>query len=188
VDGDAPLTQAQVDSVWRHLPTTGASWVDRGNLLVQQFEGAKAFNLGPVERGVKGASDKVRFGGHSTKRHHATKKLPAQLQREIDEVLASPGSSSYEEARTALENKRGSVKRGESLRAGHAKKVAVYEKGQRVSVLDERGHEIGRGHVYSGDNYPASNERTTWVKMTKHGETVTEEWPTRRVVALSRYG
>lgn len=92
VDGDAPLTQAQVDSVWRHLPTTGASWVERGDLFVQQFDGAQAFNLGPVEHGVKGASDKVRFGGH-TKRHHATKKSPAQLQREIDEALAKPATA-----------------------------------------------------------------------------------------------
>ena len=70
----------------------------------------------------------------------------------------------------------------------HAKKVAVYEKGQRVLVLDDRGHEIGRGHVYTGDNYPAPNERTTWVKMTRHGETATEEWPTHRVALLSKYG
>lgn len=77
VDGDAPLTQAQVDSVWRHLPTTGASWVERGHLFVQQFDGAKAFDLGPVERGVKGTSDKARFGWHST-HHHATKKSPAK--------------------------------------------------------------------------------------------------------------
>jgi hypothetical protein len=73
-------------------------------------------------------------------------------------------------------------------RKSHAKKAAVYEKGQRVSVLDDRGHEIGRGHVYTGDNYPAPNERTTWVKITRHGETVTEEWPTRRVTPLSKYG
>lgn len=53
-------------------------------------------------------------------RHHATKKSPAQLQREIDEVLASPGSYSYEEAMAALEKKHAGVKRGGSLRAGHA--------------------------------------------------------------------
>lgn len=69
----------------------------------------------------------------------------------------------------------------------HAKRAAIYEKGQRVAVLDDRGHEIGRGHVYSGDNYPEPNERTTWVKMTRHGETATEEWPTHRVASLSRY-
>ena len=63
VDGDAPLTQAQVDSVWRNLPTTGASWIERGHLFVQQFDGAKAFNLGPVAPGVKGVSHKVRLGG-----------------------------------------------------------------------------------------------------------------------------
>jgi hypothetical protein len=79
VDGDAPLTQAQVDAVWRHLPTTGASWIEHGNLFVQQFDGAEAFNLGPVERGVEGTSDKVRFGVHS--------KSHAQLNREIAEAL-----------------------------------------------------------------------------------------------------
>jgi hypothetical protein len=50
----------------------------------------------------------------------AVKKTPAQLQREIDEVLASPGSFSYEEAMAALEKKHAGVKRGGSLRAGHA--------------------------------------------------------------------
>ena len=84
VDGDAPLTQAQVDSVWRHLPTTGASWVERGRLFAQQSDGAPAFNLGPVERGVKGVSADVR-------RNHATKKkptAPSQLDREIAEALS----------------------------------------------------------------------------------------------------
>jgi len=52
-DGDGPLTQEQVDSVWRNLPTTGASWVDRGRLYAQQFDGARAFDLGPVAPGVK---------------------------------------------------------------------------------------------------------------------------------------
>jgi hypothetical protein len=52
--------------------------------------------------------------------HHATKKSPAQLQREIDEVLSSPGSFSYEEAMDALEKKHAGVKRGGSLRSGHA--------------------------------------------------------------------
>jgi hypothetical protein len=56
----------------------------------------------------------------SKARHHATKKSPAQIQREINEVLASPGSYSYEEAMAALEKKHAGVKRGGSLRAGHA--------------------------------------------------------------------
>jgi len=47
VDGDAPLTQEQVDSVWIHLPTTGASWVERGHLFAQQRDGATAFNVQP---------------------------------------------------------------------------------------------------------------------------------------------
>jgi hypothetical protein len=53
-------------------------------------------------------------------RHHATKKSPAQLQREIDEVLAHPGAHSYEEAMAALEKKHTGVPRGGSLRSGHA--------------------------------------------------------------------
>lgn len=57
---------------------------------------------------------------HARAQHHATKKSPAQLQREIDEVLSAPGSFSYEEAMGALEKKHAGVKRGGSLRAGHA--------------------------------------------------------------------
>lgn len=53
-------------------------------------------------------------------RSHAAKKSPAQLQREIDEVLASPGAFSYEEAMDALEKRHAGVPRGGSLRAGHA--------------------------------------------------------------------
>ena len=101
VDGDAPLTQEQVDSVWLHLPTTGASWVERGHLFVQQRDGAAAFNLGPVEPGVRGVSDSIRLHGkagikkstthHATRkaiqRHHATKKSGTQLDREIAEVV-----------------------------------------------------------------------------------------------------
>ena len=49
---------------------------------------------------------------------HAAKKSPAQLQREIDEILASPGSFSYEEAMDALEKRHAGVPRGGSLRAG----------------------------------------------------------------------
>lgn len=85
-----------------------------------------------------------------------------QLDREIAEVLAKPNAPSRE---------------------GHAKMGRYgYENGQRVSVLDYLGREIGTGRVRSGDNYPESNEYFTWVTMTRHGETVTEEHPTRRVV------
>jgi hypothetical protein len=108
VDGDDPLTQDQVDSIWYHLGTTGAGWVERGRFYVQQYDGAKVFDLGPVAAGVKGVSQVTRFGGkkpshmqgfgkksHATKkkavrprRAHATKKSPRDLQRDIDEVLA----------------------------------------------------------------------------------------------------
>jgi hypothetical protein len=56
----------------------------------------------------------------ATPRHHATKKSPAQLQREVDEVLAHPGKYSYEEAMEALEKKHAGAPRGGSLRSGHA--------------------------------------------------------------------
>ena len=102
VDGNDPLTQEQVDSVWHHLPTTGAGWVEKGHLFVQQYDGAKVFDLGPVATGVKGVTDRTRLGGykrqHATKkvtrarRAHTTKKSPRELQRDIDEVLAK-GSS-----------------------------------------------------------------------------------------------
>jgi hypothetical protein len=41
----------------------------------------------------------------------------------------------------------------------------TYEPGQRVSIFTRSGGEIARGHVYAGDNYPASNERTTWSRV-----------------------
>lgn len=72
----------------------------RGHLFVQQRDGAVAFNLGPVEPGIKGISDSVRLHGkagvkksktsHSVRKasHHSTKtKSPAQLDREIAEVV-----------------------------------------------------------------------------------------------------
>lgn len=105
VDGDDPLTQDQVDEVWYRLPTTGAGWVEKGHYFVQQYDGAKVFDLGPVAAGVKDVSDKTQQSGytHGHKRQHATKKKavkarrvhakkksPVQLQREIDAVLAHP--------------------------------------------------------------------------------------------------
>lgn len=56
-----------------------------------------------------------------------------------------------------------------------------YENGQRVTVVTASGDVVGKGKVRSGDNYPESNEYTTWVTMTRGGETLTEEWPTRLV-------
>jgi len=117
----------------------------------------------------------------------------------LDMVSIDPNEVPNAKRREAMKNAicTAAVKRWRALRdqarlttagsQGHAKKVVVYEKGQRVSVVDDRGHEIGRGHVYTGDNYPTPNERTTWVKMTRHGETLTEEWPTSRVVPLGKY-
>ncbi len=52
-DGNGPLSQPQVNSVWCSLPTTGAGWIERGRLFVQARDGAKAFDLGPVKPGVK---------------------------------------------------------------------------------------------------------------------------------------
>ena len=43
----------------------------------------------------------------------------------------------------------------------------IPEKGQRVAL--PMG--LGIGRVYASDNYPAPNERTTWVTYTWHGET-----------------
>jgi len=105
VDGDDPLTQEQVDEIWHHLPTTGAGWIEKkrpgkpAHFYVQQWDGAKVFDLGPVEHGVKGVSYDVQHGKkkpkHATKkkavkarRAHAAKKSPRELQRDIDEALA----------------------------------------------------------------------------------------------------
>jgi hypothetical protein len=51
--GNGPLSQAQVNSVWCSLPTTGAGWVERGHLRVQSRDGGTVFDLGPVARGVR---------------------------------------------------------------------------------------------------------------------------------------
>lgn len=48
-DGDGPLSQAQIDSIWHMLPTTGASWIERGSLYVQDRDGGTVVCLGPVE-------------------------------------------------------------------------------------------------------------------------------------------
>ncbi len=50
-DGDGALTQEQIDSIWNLLPTTGAAWIERGQLYVQNREGGKIANLGPVANG-----------------------------------------------------------------------------------------------------------------------------------------
>lgn len=104
-------------------------------------------------------------GDHATKKSPSratTKRSPAQLDREIAETLAKPGTRH---------------------RSSHAKMGRHgYENGQRVAVLDYLGHVIGTGRVRSGDNYPESNEHYTWVTMTIAGETATTEHPTRQVV------
>lgn len=88
VDGDGPLTQDQVDSVWRRLPTTGAGWIERGRLLVQQWDGAKVFDLGLVERGVEVRGfDITKSKSYGIEGGGGSKKSPAQLQREIDDAL-----------------------------------------------------------------------------------------------------
>lgn len=98
---------------------------------------------------------------HATKR--SSKKSPAQLNRDIAEALSNP------------DKRRAS---GGGKKAGRY----GYENGQHVSVLNSLGDVIGTGRVRSGDNYPESNEYWTWVTMTRNGETVTEEHPTRRVI------
>jgi hypothetical protein len=38
VDHEEPLTQADCASIWYHLPTTGAAWIEKGYLFVQDRE------------------------------------------------------------------------------------------------------------------------------------------------------
>lgn len=97
-DGDIELTEAE--------------YIEAGNSEARRKIRAR--------RAKEAARAYIKTMTQSSKRHHATKKSPAQLQREIDEVLASPGSYSYEEAMAALEKKHAGVKRGGSLRSGHA--------------------------------------------------------------------
>ena len=103
-------------------------------------------------------------------RHHSTKKSPTQLQREIDEVLASPGSFSYEEAMAALEKKHAGVKRGGSLRAGHApvvpkKEIIGFEfqierDGQRYwTRLQGSGGQLGAGSLHAVRDLGPKSER-----------------------------
>ena len=154
VDGDAPLTQDQVDSVWLLLPTTGASWVERSHLFVQQRDGAVAFDLGPVEHGVRGVSDSVRLHGkagvkkskphHSTRkaRRHATKKKsPAQLDREINEALEASGARRY----MLVDNKT-----GKDMRVAHDFEVKeIQSKRHGVAIL-----RLGGGWI-AGQDTPA---------------------------------
>jgi hypothetical protein len=44
------------------MSTTGASWVEKGQLFVQQHDGAIAWNLGSVEPGITGVSRKTFLG------------------------------------------------------------------------------------------------------------------------------
>lgn len=46
------ITQPQINSIWLSLPTTGAAWVERGKLYVQNREGGKVFDLGEVATGA----------------------------------------------------------------------------------------------------------------------------------------
>jgi hypothetical protein len=83
--------------------------------------------------------------------HHATKKSPAQLQREINEVLVHPGEHSYEDAMDALEKKHAGVPRGGSLRSGHAPVVpAMTRKTKWSSHATVRGNKAGTWDVEAG--------------------------------------
>lgn len=62
-DGTGPLTQAQVESIWQTLPTTGAAWIRHGRLFVQGHDGAEAGCLGPVEPGVIRCRSDAQFAG-----------------------------------------------------------------------------------------------------------------------------
>ena len=55
-DHSDPFTQEDIDSIWRSLPMTGAAWVERGELYVQDCDpevGGRVFVLGPVASGVR---------------------------------------------------------------------------------------------------------------------------------------
>jgi hypothetical protein len=57
-----------------------------------------------------------------------------------------------------------------------------FENGQRVVCVDYLGNEVYAGRVRSGDNYPESNDVSTWVTVTTSGGvTITEEWPTKQL-------
>ena len=97
---------------------TLAQWIRAASFA--QGHGLGPGNFREARRDWEANVDPAEWGRLPSKRHHATKKSPAQLQREIDEVLAKPGAYSYEKAMSALEKKHANVTRGGSLRAGHA--------------------------------------------------------------------
>ena len=78
---------------------------------------------GTLDKRKKHAEPAYMSDEKGSSKAHATKKSPAQLQREIDSVLASPGSYSYGDAMEALDKKHEGAKRGGSLRSGHAPAV-----------------------------------------------------------------
>jgi hypothetical protein len=52
IDHDGPISQSEAYSIWKSLPATGAAWIERGLLFIQQYDGATPVVLGAVERGV----------------------------------------------------------------------------------------------------------------------------------------
>jgi hypothetical protein len=55
VEGEGPLSQEQVSSIWNCLPTTGCARIERGKLFIQQRDGAEIL-LGDVAAGVRFAN------------------------------------------------------------------------------------------------------------------------------------
>jgi len=111
--GIKPRFQIEIANRIRGGRSVGTDWV-----VTRRPEGL----TGIVKRFPRreDAEEWVAAQERDSTRHHATKKSPAQLQREIDAVLSHPGAHSYEEAMAALEKKHAGVPRGGSLRSGHA--------------------------------------------------------------------
>lgn len=54
---DEPLSRAEVDSIFEHLPATGAMWIEKHedgrHLFVNRYAGGSSYDLGLVESNVR---------------------------------------------------------------------------------------------------------------------------------------
>ena len=193
---EAPARTWDRSAAWRR----GGAWVEWDGLADPSWEKLEWLTL--IESN----------NGNGSIRHHAKKKSPAQLQREIDEVLAKSAAASTSKPfvlEEALAEARAKAKpgaledavakaRAKTEQSHHRHSIWLTRDGEfRVRPMFEKvsplwffirhvpsEDELRAEHVYTGDNYPDPNERMAWVKMTRHGETVTEEWPNERIRRL----
>lgn len=149
--------------------------------------------MSPWDQGSVYAVSSYYYGGKKYPDRNVVEKAIAQIEADVPRAERGEygwTKSDAKDLRTIAAGLRYYLRNdydgaGSSKRA-HATRRTALERGQRVVVLDSLGNEIGRGQVHSGDNYPEPNEHFTYVKMTRHGETATEAWPTDQVRSIGK--